>query len=74
MLQLVTVALLWMRLVVTSAQVPWSVRLPITIEVKQDVEFLIWDDKRHEARAHSISPRRRSTRRNFGSDVVSDFK
>jgi hypothetical protein len=51
MLQLATVALLWMRLdLVTSAQVPWSVRLPITIEVKQDVEILTWDYKRPEAR------------------------
>ena len=51
MWRLATVALLWMRLDgVTSAQVPWSVRLPITIEVKRDVEVLTWDYRRAEAR------------------------
>jgi hypothetical protein len=33
-----------------SAQVPWSVKLPITIEVKQDVEVRRWDFRRREAR------------------------
>jgi hypothetical protein len=37
--------------VASPAQVlPWSVRLPITIEVKQDVEVLKWDYRRREAR------------------------
>lgn len=32
------------------AQVPWSVRLPITIEVLQDVDVLHWDHRQPERR------------------------
>jgi len=35
---------------VTSAQVPWSVRLPLTIEVVKGVDVVPWDHRQPEQR------------------------